>query len=131
MDQNKRFGLNLKYDQMRGNDPQGQQEGSTENYPGENHVRNVCFVLQDGRMIFLNYAYLVSGEYVPEENAITLTFTSHTVTLTGVHLEPLFYDLMGHLPRRIACTDARYNEIDDEKRTVVNNISVRNHELDS
>ncbi len=45
----------------------------TENYATPSQVRNLCFVQPDGKRLFLNYAYLVSGEYSPETNTIVLT----------------------------------------------------------
>ncbi|WP_410879468.1 hypothetical protein [Myroides sp. DW712] len=79
-----------------------------ENYIG---VRNVCFVLLDGKQIFLNYNYLVSGEYLPEENKITLQFTTSTIMLQGYNLEKLFQDFMQHSPKSIMAIDNRYNDL--------------------
>lgn len=79
-----------------------------ENYSG---VKNVCFVLLDGKQIFLNYNYLVSGEFFPEENKITLYFTTHIVSLQGCHLEKLYFDLIQHLPKIIIVINDRYNAL--------------------
>jgi hypothetical protein len=115
-----------KFDQMRENNPGREQgaEDQAEFYPRESHARNICFALSDGRKTFLNYSYLVSGEYVPEENTITLVFTSHLVTLRGVNLEPLFMELMQHLPRIITCTESRYASL-EEGKTLVTTIEIK------
>jgi len=49
-----------------------------------------------------------------------LSFTSHTITLAGIYLEKLFYDLMQGLPRQLVCQDARYNPTDDKEKPIVN-----------
>ncbi len=125
-------GFNLRYDQLRQNDLTNRNTASEENtdanevsYPRESNVRNVCFVQLDGSRIFLNYGYLVSGEYLPEQEMITLGFTSHTIILKGVHLESLFYDLMQHIPKQIICFDARYNTNNEKGKPVVNELKVK------
>jgi len=97
---------------------------SGENYSTISHARNICFVLDDGSRIFLNYGYLVSGEYLPEDKKIILSFTSHIITLSGIYLEKLFYDLMQGLPRQLVCQDARYNPVDDTQKPFVNQIQI-------
>ena len=74
--------------------------------------------------MFLNYSYLVSGEYSPEENSIILTFTSHSFILKGVNLKGLFYDVMHQVSRQIICTDVRYNLIGTDQKFVVNEIII-------
>lgn len=124
-------GLKFKYDQIRENDPTKKEcvidpntERSATTYYSEGSARNVCFLWPDGKRFFLNYNYLVSGEYLPEENNITLTWTTHVVTLNGYRLELLFSELMLHLPREIVCIDTRYNQVVDSGKSVVNVISV-------
>ena len=109
----------FKIDELRENDPTKQQQ----TYAGESHVRNVCFVQTDGKMLFLNYGYLVSGEYLPNESAIVLNFTSHTISLKGTKLETLYQDFFSHVPRFITCTDERYNEV-EERMCVINEILI-------
>jgi hypothetical protein len=122
-------GFRWKYDEMQEGDPTKETAGSgsgiaEENYSVISHARNICFVLPDGNRIFLNYGYLVSGEYLPEDNKIILSFTSHTITLAGIYLEKLFYDLMQGLPRQLVCTDTRYNTADETNKPIVNGIQV-------
>jgi hypothetical protein len=69
---------------------------------------------------------LVSGEFSPADNTIVLSFTSHTILLTGVHLENLFYEFMQHLPQEIVCVDKRYNATADNN-PVVNEIRIKSH----
>lgn len=92
--------------------------------PNENGVRNVCFVLLDGRHIFLNYNYLVAGEFFPEENRIALHFTTHGVTIKGYNLEKLYFDLIQHLPKMIIVTNDRYSGLSDDSGAVVTNIII-------
>jgi hypothetical protein len=123
----------LKYDEMKEGNPAHEEPSSEyrskayeEFYPEESHTRNVCFVWLDGKRIFMNYSYLVSGEYSPETNTITLSFTTHAFILKGVNLESLFYDIMHQLSKQITCVDARYNLIGEGEKPVVNEISIKN-----
>lgn len=126
MSQDSRF----KFDRMLDNDPteldneNGKKQADNTQYPSIGHTRNLGFVWLDGQRLFLNYSYLVSGEYKPKESIITLSFTSHEVTLKGVLMEGLFDELMGHIPRLIICQDARYNSILEKGQTAVNEIKV-------
>ncbi|MGN8037822.1 hypothetical protein ACTJJ0_22210 [Chitinophaga sp. 22321] len=124
----------LKFDQMRDGDPTNREtsdpvsgEGSDsrdESYSGYSNVRNVCFAWPDGRKLFLNYAYLVSCDYQPEENTLSLTWTTHTVMIKGFSLHNLFDELMQHLPRQIVCTDPRYNATVEKDKSIVNEIHI-------
>ncbi|MBL7867385.1 MAG: hypothetical protein JNM71_05150 [Flavobacterium lindanitolerans] len=87
-------------------------------------VKNVCFVMLDGKHIFLNYSYLVAGEFFPEESKITLHFTTHVIILHGRNLENLYHDLMQHLPKVIIATDERYSGISQGNNPMVIKILV-------
>lgn len=87
-------------------------------------VRNVCFVLLDGKHIFVNYSYLVAGEFLPEENKITLHFTTHVITVSGRNLEYLYQDLILHLPKIIIATDERYSGISNGNSPIVTGITI-------
>lgn len=122
----------FKYDQMRESNPteqgvpaENQSKALEDFYLEESHTRNICFVWRDGKRMFVNYSYLVSGEYLPDEKAITLTFTSHTFIMKGVNLEGLFYDIMRHLIKQVVCVDARYNLIGENERFTVNEIEIK------
>jgi hypothetical protein len=122
-------GFKWKYDEMQDGDPTKQKDKmgkvvSEENYSTISYTRNICFVLQDGRHLFLNYGYLVSAEYLPEESKIILSFTSHIITVAGIYFEKLFYDLMVSFPRILICQDARYNVTNEKEIPVVNEITV-------
>lgn len=119
----------LKYFQMQENDPTSRDVPAEhrskvyeEFYSEEGHARNICFVWEDGKRLFMNYGYLVFGEYSPEGNTIKLFFTTHSFILTGVNLESLFYDLMHHVAKQVICTDKRYNLIGEEEKSVVNEV---------
>lgn len=90
-----------------------------------NGVRNVCFVLPDGKHIFLNYSYLVAGEFFPEESKVVLHFTTHVISLKGQNLETLFFDLMQHSPKLIEVSNDRYSSISHVAMSLVTNISVK------
>lgn len=77
----------------------------------ESGVRNVRFVLLDGQHIFLNYNYLVAGEFFSEDKKIVLHFTTHIITLQGYNLERLYLDLMMHLPKTIIAINDRYSSL--------------------
>jgi len=123
-----------RYQQMRDSDPTAPADkpGNTDHEPesgqygSQSNVRNLCLVWPEGRRLFLNYSYLVSAEYLPDENMITVTFTTHTVLLKGIRLKELFDDLMSHLSRLIICAEARYNPLAGDG-PVVNDITVAQH----
>jgi hypothetical protein len=127
-------GFKLRFDQLRENDPTDPADGSglllIENYTTMGHTRNVCLVWPDGRRAFLNYAYLVVGEFEPndEKNVIRLGFSSHNVTLQGYSLESLFMALLDHLPRIITAIDPRYVLDEDKQKSVVTGIVLEKSE---
>ncbi|GEC77930.1 hypothetical protein [Flavobacterium aquatile] len=100
-----------------------------ENYSTTGHVRNLCFLQADGKRLFLNYAYLVSGEYSPEANTIKLVYTTHEITLKGRNLEGLFETLMAHVPRQIVAVDKRYEGTKEESEIVVYDVIVKDLSL--
>ncbi len=109
------------------NDPSKQNDDQEiENYSTAGQVRNLCFVQTDGKRLFLNYAYLVSGEYSPEANTIKLVYTTHEITLKGRNLEGLFESLMGHAPRQIVAVEKRYEGVKEETAIIVNEIIIGN-----
>jgi len=112
-----------KFNEMQENDPTEKTVESS-NYEQASSSRNVCFILNNGRRIFLNYSYLVSGEYHPEEKIITLTFTSHIVKLKGIQLDALFNEFMQYLPKQLVCSDDRYNSLNEGKASLINSIEI-------
>jgi len=121
----------LKFEELWENDPTQKEtdpEKSKQAFPSTSHTRNLCIVWEDGKRMFLNYAYLISGEYLPDDSMIVLTFTTHTVTLKGSRLETLFEEFTGHLIKQIGCTDERYNATLDKDEAVVNTIIVSKNE---
>ena len=120
-----------RYEQIKENDPtnrniSSEYEGKTYDgfYTEESHARNICFVWHNNNRIFMNYSFLVSGEYSPDTNTIILTFTTHIFILKGVNLESLFYDFMDQLSKQIVCKDVRYNLIGESERFSVNEIQM-------
>ena len=104
----------LKFDELREGKPTEKGdavENTYETFDTPGHVRNLCFVWPDGRKKFLNYAYLVSGEYSPNDGSITLIFTTDTVVIKGSGLDGIFEALVNHLPMRICCKENRFIEV--------------------
>ena len=116
----------LRLNELTENDPTAHSSSipHDEFYAGASHVRNINFVFLDGNMVFLNYGYLVNGRYLVQESKIVLSFTSDIITLAGIRLKPLYYDLMLHLPRQIVAQDARYNSTAEQDTPVVNDITI-------
>lgn len=107
----------LRYEQIREGDPTkpntpapSKKDESMEVYQTPSHARNLCLVWLDGKRMFFNYAYLVSGEYSAngEKNMIILHFSSYTVQLQGYGLESIFMSILEHNPKVITMTDERY-----------------------
>lgn len=101
---------------------------AVENFDSASQTRNLCLVWTDGRKKFFNYAYLISGEYQPEDGSIVLVFTSHTIVIRGFGLEELFGKLVQHLPYQITCSDPRYNETIETSQLIINEITVSKNE---
>lgn len=119
------MGLTDNFDRLNKKKGGDEQKTDTKNQKRPaTGARNLCFIQPDGRRLFLGYAYLVSGEYVPDDSAIILVFTSHTITLKGHNLETLFESLLTHEPERIVCEDERYKSTDDAESVIVTSISV-------
>lgn len=117
----------LRFDQMQENHSPV-SSNSTENnehecYPSSGNTRNVCFVLDDGSSIFLNYAYLVSAE-LENNDTIVLGFTSHKITIRGSKLEELFKLFMEHRPQYLRCSSSRYAELSNEQEFVISEIII-------
>jgi len=122
--------FNPRIEEMKQNDPASpgyEPEGTIRDddlyYPSYGNVRHICFCWPEGRRFFLNYAYLISGDYDAVENCITLAFSTHAVALKGVNLQPLFFKIMSQQVRLLQCIDPRYNSIGGD-RAIINSIEV-------
>lgn len=106
-------------EEMRDNSPATIEQAldtdykASENYDTPGNVRNLCFVWPDGRMKFMNYAYLISGEYSPASSDIILIFTSNIITIKGLHLEKIFSEITTHLLKTVYCINERYTSISE------------------
>lgn len=108
------MGLTDKFDK-RNNENEKKQEGHPDgiaNYETPGSGRNLCFVQPDGKRQFLNYVYLITGEYDPEASEIKLTYTTHIVTLKGYNLGELFESLVAQVAKEITCQEERYSKED-------------------
>lgn len=122
--------FSLKMDEMRQGNPAAsddiQETGPGDRdiyYPTHGNVREICFILLSGRMVSLNYSYLIAKDANEERTEIILEFSSHTVTVTGINLESVFFKIMSQHVRLLQCVDSRYNAIEPE-RAIVNDIEV-------
>lgn len=97
-------------------------------YAEDGFSKNVCFIKEDGSRIFFSYSHLLTGEYLPLTPCISLTFSTHTVLLKGINLPVLFSQFMQHRVKQVVQTDARYNQLADEKQVTVNEILVTEKE---
>lgn len=124
--------LTSKFDRLQkgntGNENDASQTDDrkeADRYATAGHVRNLCFIQPNGEQLFLNYAYLISGAFSPENNIITLSYTTHIITIKGHHLDVLFDSLMAQIPKQIVCVDKRYEAAIDETETVVTEIVIK------
>lgn len=117
--------LNKKKSGQKNDTPNHTDDQDSNRYSTPAQTRNLCFVQADGKKLFLNYAYLVSGEYLPGDNIIKLIYTTHEITLKGRNLEGLFESLMAHVPRQIVVVEKRYERMKEESN-VVNEINIVN-----
>lgn len=124
--------LKLKYD-LQGKkilDESNGHDSTSENivlHETECNVRNICFIQCDGKRIFLNYAYLISGDYFPDENKIILTFTTHTITLKGQLLNFLFEGFINQKFQQITSIDLRYALVGKIEESFVTEIHIKQH----
>jgi len=123
--------LPFKFDKRNENNPEKKDgknvaeiEKDIERYEIEGLARNVCFIDTTGKHLFLNYAYLVSGEFSPDENIIALLFTTHSVLVKGHNLRSLFIELFNHLPKQIRSMDKRYIATGNQGDVFVSEIKI-------
>lgn len=93
----------------------------------DGHARNLCLVMADGEMLFLSYAYLVSGAFSAAAGAIMLTFTTHLVTMQGRNLSTLFDAFAAHSPSRVTALNPRYaqTEQQDENECLITELTAQ------
>lgn len=113
--------LKLKFEEYQENDPTNRSDdgNSSDHYPTGGNVRNLAFVLADGKMQFFNYSYLITASYDPDNGSIFMEFTTHHVTLKGEKLEALFYELMMQSKRIIQCINERYKTLSSKDDTSI------------
>lgn len=124
--------FNLNFDEMRRKNAEpiedqdrtltGTNQG--EHYPSYGNVRNICFVWPEGKKLFLNYSYLISGACDTQFGEVVLTFSTHIITIKGYNLQTLFFEIMDQHIRLLLCIEERYNSLQPDGEPVVNNIVV-------
>lgn len=105
--------------------PQPEEQKSVELYDTPGHARNICFVQADGSMTFLNYAYLVSGEYDPEKSEIKLSFTTHQVNINGTNIHGVFNSLLLHSVQKLYEVMQRYESVQAGNNTTIFKIYIQ------
>ena len=108
-------GFKLRYVQMRkgglsqSSDPAFSSHDGTI-YQGSGHTRNLCPVWPDGKRMFFNYSYLISGEYnlSRDKKIIRLYFSKYNVEIQGYCMENLFLNILDHTPKILIAIDQRY-----------------------
>ncbi len=104
----------LRFDQMKESNPAENSDErevvSSSPEMGLTRPLNLCLVWPDGKRFFLNYSYLIAGEFTPEgeTNQIQLYFTTYHVSLKGYGLEALFMALLQQWPAQLIAIEPRY-----------------------
>lgn len=104
--------------------PLPEEQKSVELYDTAGHARNICFVQESGVMTFLNYAYLISGQYNPETSVITLGFTTHLVVIKGCGIDSVFAAIIESKARKIIQINNRYLEIQNARIEIISEIEI-------
>ena len=108
--------------------PQPEEQKSVELYDTAGHSRNICFVQESGVMIFLNYAYLISGIFYPDTSTINLGFTTSIVEIRGGNLNDLYLSLLSHEVRFIKETNKRYKSFMNAEDVFIDTIAINDKE---
>lgn len=104
--------------------PQPEEQKSVDLYDTPGHARNICFVQADGEAEFLNYAYLVSCKFTPNENAIKLTFTTCAVEIKGQNLRELFKGIFNQTVQSVSVIEERYMAMKEKSDVAVTKIII-------
>jgi hypothetical protein len=120
-----------KYEELRNNDTSNHQNTEFQSseiiydtYDEPSIIRTITFEWLDGRMLFLNYSYLVSCEFSAsdQENSIVLNYTSQKVTIVGHQLKEIFVNISSNKIRTLRQSNPRYHDLD--QTIFINEISV-------
>lgn len=103
--------------------PQPEEQKSVEFYDTAGHARNICFVQVDGEAEFLNYSYLVSCKFLPNESMIKLVFTTCSVEIRGQNLRELFKGIFNQTIQSIAVIEERYLSV-HEMKIIIKEITI-------
>lgn len=98
-----------RYEQLHASDPT-KPENVSESARISPQSRSLCLRWPDGRRMFFNYSYLVSGEFsgAGKANVVTLNFSLYVVVVEGYLLEDLFDSLLKNSVQQIEAIDERY-----------------------
>lgn len=104
-------------------DQSAEQNSCVEHYDSPGNTRNICFIQTDGETEFLNYAYLVSCKFIPNENMIRLVFTTCTVEIKGQNLRELFKGIFNQTVQSVSVIEERYLAMREKGEPLVYKIS--------
>jgi len=102
--------------------PQSEEQKSVELYDTPGHARNICFVHANGEAEFLNYAYLVSCKFVPNDSLIRMVFTTCSVEIKGQNLRDLFKGIFNQTVQSVSVIEERYVEMKEKCDVAVTKI---------
>lgn len=121
-----------KYEELRNNDIGEKQSNDAsdqkeeETYATPGNVRNIGFVWEGGRKMFLNYAYLVSVEIETNDeiDTMSLTFTTNKVKIKGHKLENLYNQIFTQKLRIIVQISDRYTETLENSNPIIREVII-------
>lgn len=119
--------LTDNFDKLFGSSLNNQGESTEtggEEFALKGNVRNLCFVMPDGSRHFLNYAYLLGGQYFSMDDSIILRFSFCEVKIKGYNLETLLLQLLEQLPQIILVKDARYVQFSGNQKPEVTSFEI-------
>lgn len=119
-----RFDDNRQSSQPNEGNAVSAKDDKTGMYETPGYSRALHFIWPDGKRMFLPYSYLQSGECSPDETTLTLTFSSHLVTIKGMHLEAIYQGVSEQTIREITCVEERYTQIEETEQSSITEIKI-------
>lgn len=120
--------LKYKFDKANEENQQPESQSEIERYDISATIRSLDVVNSKGVHYSFNYSFLMTAEYSPQENKITLFFNTHIIFISGRNLEALYGDISVHSVKRIICSDKRYSSVKREQDAFVEDIAL--HQID-
>ena len=113
----------LKFDEFKANSRDAEGNNSEDDkYLAHGNARHIAFLWPEKKMQAFNYSYLVTFSYDAGEDKITLEFTSHHITIKGIRLDGLFFEIMAQIPKYIRVMEERYNATQENDEPIINEV---------